>query len=165
MNPSTESQTPLAVFPDRATAESAHQALQNAGFSVDHLSLVAQDKAPSPPVEKIEAKRSAGGGAIAGAMFGAIAGLLLSVASTATLGTAAFGPLSNLVGMVLAGSAIGAAGGGTIAALMGASVYKSEFRQDYIEPGQYLIFAEGNTEEVARAKHVLEQQGYLSDTI
>lgn len=165
MNPSTESKIPLAVFPDRTRAESAHQALQNAGFPADHLSLVVQEKTPSPPVEKTEARQSAGGGAIAGAMFGAIAGLLLSVVSTATLGTASFGPISNLIGMVLAGSAIGAAGGGAIAALMGASVYKGESRQDYIEPAQYLIFAEGNTEEVARAKHVLEQQGYLSSKI
>lgn len=163
MNPSTESKTPLAVFPDRAMAEAAHHALQNAGFSVDHLSLVAQEKAPSPPVEKTEAKRSAGGGAIAGAMFGAIAGLLLSVASTATLGTAALGPISNLIGMVLAGSAIGAAGGGVIAALMGASVYQGESGLDYIEPVRYLVFAAGSTEEVARAKEVLEQQGYLTD--
>lgn len=163
MTQQTESPTPLAIFPDRPTAEAAHNALQEAGFSAEQLSLVTQDIAPSPPVEKTEAQRSAGGGAMAGAMFGALAGLLLSVVSTQTLGTAAWGATSNLIGMVLAGSGIGAVGGSAIAALMGASVYSGESRMDYINPVRYLVLAEGTTEELAKAKAVLEQRGYLTD--
>jgi predicted lipid-binding transport protein (Tim44 family) len=165
MTQPTESPTPIAIFPDRPTAEAAHHALQEAGFSTEQLSVVAQDIAPSPPVEKTEAKQSAKGGAMAGAMFGALAGLLLSVVSTQTLGTAAFGPIDNLIGMVLAGSGIGAIGGSAIAALMGASVYSGESRMDYINPMRYLVLAEGTEEELVKAKTVLEQQGYLTDKI
>jgi hypothetical protein len=163
MNQPTNSLTPLAIFPDRETAEAAYSTLQEAGFAAERLSVKSQDIAPSPPVEDTEAQRSAGGGAIAGAIFGALAGLLLSVVSTQTEGTAALGPLNNLIGVVLAGSGVGAAGGSLIAALMGASVYRGETRMDYIEPVRYIISAEGNSEELERAKAVLGEKGYVTD--
>jgi hypothetical protein len=156
-----DSPTPIAIFPDRPTAEAAYRSLQDAGFAADRLSVVSQDIAPSPPVPETEAQRSAKGGAMAGAMFGALAGLLLSVISTQTQGTAALAPLSNLVGMVLAGSAVGAVGGSAIAALMGASVYSGDSRMDYINPVRYVVLAAGNAEELEKAKAILGQDGYV----
>jgi hypothetical protein len=154
-------QQPIGLFGDLQTAETALNAVQEAGFSVENLSVMPQSLEPNPVIEDTEAKKSAGGGAIAGALSGAIGGLLFSYMSLNSPGTPDPQPISNAIGLVLAASGIGAAGGGLIAALSGAGVHKGAADPEYADLAHnYLVVAENTTpQDLAPIQEILRHCG------
>jgi uncharacterized membrane protein len=154
-------QNSLASFSDRFLAEAAVQTLESAGFAREHLAIVPESLNPEPAVKETEAISSAGSGAIAGTVFGCMAGLLLGfmkVAGADVDAVTGIDPLQVFIGMTLAGAGVGAAGGGLIAALSGASVRKDAVETLAKPTESYIIVAEQITpEQVIKAKQILGQ--------
>jgi hypothetical protein len=151
-------QSPVGLFSNLETAETALDTLQNAGFSADHLSLVPQSLEPDPAVKDTELVESAKPGAIAGSLFGAIGGLLLSFLGSAGSGVPTGLSLENTIGLVLIGSGLGAVAGGLLAAMAGANVPKAEVEHSDATH-HYLILAEGTSDRISQAKEILRQHG------
>jgi uncharacterized membrane protein len=155
-------QNSLASFSDRFLAEAAVQTLESAGFAREHLAIVPESISPEPAVKETEAISSAGSGAIAGTVFGCMAGLLLGFMKVAgadvNAAVTGIDPLQVFVGMTLAGAGVGAAGGGLIAALSGASVRKDAVETLAKPVESYIVVAEQITpEQVIQAKQILGQ--------
>jgi hypothetical protein len=154
------SQSILTGFRSAEAAEKAREQLLAAGFSPDRVSIQIQEISSEPPIAKTEAARSAKGGAIAGAVFGAfVSFLLVTVARSSpdSLPVVNFAPSQFLVGLI--GAVAGAFAGSLIAALAGANVPKADERSDR-ESLSYprLIMLEGTEEERIRAGKILEQK-------
>ncbi|MFN8636854.1 MAG: general stress protein [Chloroflexota bacterium] len=130
--------TVVAVFEDRDDAQDAINALRDAGFMADDISILARDRDTAGRLAEdtgTEAATGAATGALAGGLLGGVAGWLVGIGALAIPGVGpiiAAGPLAAALG----GAAIGAAGGGIIGALTGAGIpeeearyYDTEFRQ------------------------------------
>jgi len=141
----------VGVFDDRDDAQDAINALRDAGFLPDTISVLARDRDMAGAIADdtgTEAGAGAAAGAMAGGVLGGIAGWLVGIGALAIPGVGpiiAAGPLAATLG----GIAVGAAGGGIIGALTGAGVpeeearyYDEEFRRGGIvvsvnAPGRY----------------------------
>jgi hypothetical protein len=130
--------TVVAVFDDRTDAQDAINALRDAGFLADDISILARDRDDAGRLaEDTGASVAAGAatGALAGGLLGGVAGWLVGIGALAIPGVGpilAAGPLAAALG----GAAIGATGGGIIGALTGVGVpeedakyYDTEFRR------------------------------------
>jgi len=128
----------VAVFDDRDDAQDAINALRDAGFSADQISVLARDRDMAGRLAEdtgTEAGAGAATGAVAGGVLGGVAGWLIGIGALAIPGVGpiiAAGPLAAALG----GAALGAATGGIIGALTGAGVpedeakyYDEEFRR------------------------------------
>lgn len=159
----------VGIFPSRQDAESTLQALKNAGFPMDKVSVIAQNATADQPMAGAEVKDSnneqikggAGAGAVAGTATGGLMGLIGSLGVLAIPGV---GPAAE-VGIVLAntllGSGIGAAGGGLVGALIGWGVPEDQARyyNDRVSQGEYLVIVEGTEAEIHHAETILNQWG------
>src|SRR5688500_93593 len=120
--------TVVAVFHDRDDAQDAINALRDAGFMADDISILARDRDVSGKLADdtgTEAGAGAATGALAGGLLGGAAGWLVGIGALAIPGVGpiiAAGPLAAALG----GAALGAAGGGLIGALTGAGVPEDE---------------------------------------
>jgi uncharacterized membrane protein len=113
-----------STFRTRSDAEHAVTRLENIGVVEQQISLIAKEEtreklAPKHAETDLE-EEGAGGGAVAGGLFGALAGAALS-------GTALVIPGLNIIvagalATTLTGLATGAVAGGAIGALVGAGV-------------------------------------------
>lgn len=120
----------VAVFDDRDDAQDAINALRDAGFAAEDISVVARDRDTAGALAEetgTEAGAGAATGALAGGLLGGVAGWLVGIGALAIPGVGpivAAGPIAAALG----GAAIGAAGGGIIGALTGAGVPEEEAR-------------------------------------
>lgn len=149
----------VGQFSTKQLAETAVRALEEAGFERESISLMPRSLDPDPPSEETEAVSNAGSGAIAGTVFGALVGLLLSYISLTLPNSLEVEPVRHLIGFTLIGSGFGAAAGSVIAAVTGTYVSQGVAepeRRDLRE--QYLVFVEGNSEDQSRARNIVEQQ-------
>lgn len=122
--------TAVAVFDDRDDAQDAINALRDAGFAPDQISVLARNRDTAGQLAEdtgTEAGAGAATGAVAGGLLGGVAGWLIGIGALAIPGVGpiiAAGPLAAAIG----GAALGAATGGTIGALTGAGVPEDEAR-------------------------------------
>jgi hypothetical protein len=148
----------IGEFPDQAAAENALNALQEAGFSKERISIVPK----TPPVPATEAKRSGVRGAIAGALCGGLAGLTLSLMKIgAAGGIPQVDPLRNMLGLFLAGSLIGAVGMGLIGAMTGVNVRKDGVGAEAsaLIPNFVLFAKDLLPDELSQAKEIVQRSG------
>jgi len=130
--------TVVAVFEDRDDAQDAINALRDAGFMADDISILARDRDTAGQLAEdtgAEVAAGAATGALAGGLLGGVAGWLIGIGALAIPGVGpiiAAGPLAAALG----GAAIGATGGGIIGALTGVGIpedeakyYDTEFRR------------------------------------
>jgi len=130
--------TVVAVFNERDDAQDAINALRDAGFMAEDISILARDRDTAGRLAEdtgTEAATGAATGALAGGLLGGVAGWLVGIGALAIPGIGpiiAAGPLAAALG----GAAIGATTGGIIGALTGAGIpedearyYDTEFRQ------------------------------------
>jgi len=151
--------TVVAVFEDRDDAQDAINALRDAGFRADDISILARDRDTAGQLADdtgTEMATGAATGALAGGLLGGVAGWLVGIGALAIPGVGpiiAAGPLAAALG----GAAIGAAGGGIVGALTGmgipedeAKYYDEEFRR-----GGIVITAQarGRYDEARRILH------------
>jgi hypothetical protein len=122
--------TVVAVFDDRYDAQDAIDALRDAGFMADDISILARDRDTAGRLAEdtgAEVAAGAATGALAGGLLGGVAGWLVGIGALAIPGVGpivAAGPLAATLG----GAAIGATGGGIIGALTGVGVPEDEAR-------------------------------------
>jgi hypothetical protein len=122
--------TVVAVFDDRSDAQDAINALRDAGFMADDISILARDRDTAGRLAEdtgAEVAAGAATGALAGGLLGGVAGWLIGIGALAIPGIGpivAAGPLAAALG----GAAIGATGGGVIGALTGVGVPEDEAR-------------------------------------
>jgi hypothetical protein len=151
--------TVVAVFDDRDDAQDAINALRDAGFMADDISILARDRDVAGRLADdtgTEAAAGAATGALAGGLLGGVAGWLVGIGALAIPGVGpiiAAGPIAAALG----GAALGAAGGGIIGALTGAGVpedearyYDEEFRRGGIV---VTVQARGRYDEARRLLH------------
>jgi len=154
--------TVVAVFDERDDAQDAINALRDAGFMADDISILARDRDTAGRLAEdtgTEAATGAATGALAGGLLGGVAGWLVGIGALAIPGIGpiiAAGPLAAAIG----GAAIGATTGGIIGALTGAGVpedearyYDTEFRQGGIV---VTVQARGRYDE---ARSILRENG------
>ena len=122
--------TVVGVFHDRDDAQDAINALRDAGFAPDEISVLARDRDQAGALAEdtgTEAGAGAATGALTGGLLGGVAGWLIGIGALAIPGVGpiiAAGPIAAALG----GAALGAAGGGVIGALTGAGVPEDEAR-------------------------------------
>jgi hypothetical protein len=148
-----------AVFDDRDDAEDAVNALKDAGFRPEDISIVARDRSEAATMARdtgTEAGEGAATGAVAGGILGGLTGWLVGIGALAIPGVGpivAAGPLAA----ALTGAAVGAAGGGLIGALTGAGIPEEEahWYDERVRAGSWLVTvnAHGRYEEALRILH------------
>lgn len=160
---SNVNQTVAAVFDRAPDAEIAIQALQDAGFERNRISLVARNN-PSGPDASASQSRKTGSAAGAGAAVGGIAGLLTGLGALAIPG---MGPVfaAGPVAAALGSAAIGAAAGGLAGALISVNVPERDasYHAESVRRGDTLVTVEtDNSNEAERARAVLDRSGASS---
>ena len=154
--------TVVAVFDDRDDAQDAINALRDAGFMADDISILARDRDVAGRLADdtgTEAAAGAATGALAGGLLGGVAGWLIGIGALAIPG---IGPIiaAGPIAAALGGAALGAAGGGIIGALTGAGVPEDEARyyEDEFRRGGIVVTlqARGRYDE---ARRILQEYG------
>lgn len=150
----------VSTFLTQQAAETAEQALQAAGFSSEQITLTTQAIDPNPTIHESKARVSAGAGAVAGTLFGAIVGLLISVLGRDFPGLtpASFNqPSGFFLGVMLLTSGFGAAAGALLGGLSGVNAPKAGSDRERLSH-KYLLAVQGSDSDILRAEGILRQQ-------
>lgn len=161
----------VGVFSDRPTTASALQMLNDSGFSMDHVSVIAKDAdrqtaiAGQPVKDELTNQAESGGavGAVTGGILGGVTGLLVGLGTLAIPGVGPAllaGELATVMTTVVGGAA-GAAAGGLVGALVGLGIpeHRAKHYRDRVAQGDYLIMLKDTEPEIARAERTLKQAG------
>jgi len=160
----------VGVFPTRREAELALEELKNSGFSMDRVSVIAQDGDRQRDIADVEvedhdrvgnkADEGASAGALTGGALGGLTGLLVGLGALAIPG---IGPImlagagATALATTLAGGAIGAAAGSLVGALVGLGIpeERAKVYNDRVARGEYLVIVDGTDAEIAHAHKIL----------
>lgn len=162
----------VGVFNTRQEAEHALHELNNSGFPMNKISLIAKDADKQGDIEGVnvsdsvgnKADEGAGAGAVTGGILGGATGLLVGLGALAIPGVGPIvlaGEVATALATTLAGGAIGAAAGGLIGALIGLGIPEERARvyNDRVSRGHYLVLVDGSDAEIARAETILTGRG------
>ncbi len=154
-------QSVIGVYGNMSQAEDAVRALDQGGFPIEQISVVAQDLQSEKQVHGyVTAGDLATGAATTGAWMGGLFGLLVGAAFIWVPG---FGPLlvaGPLAAMLLGGiegALAGAAGGGLMGALVGWGVSDKHILkyEEHVKGGKYLVIVHGGNDQVIQAREIL----------
>jgi len=156
-------QTYSRLYDTYAAATSAVHALEAAGFSNDHISVVS-----SQAESVVHSETSEGSGAGAGASIGTIvgggAGLLAGLGALAIPGV---GPVVAAGWLVaaLTGAGAGAAAGGLLGSLTSAGVSEDDAHvyAEGVKRGGTLVSVRCDSSRMARAKEIMNSHGPVDD--
>ncbi len=165
---SVEHQRVVGIFAHRIDAEYAVEKLNNSGFSMNQISVVAID-AEDHQFGEIGMSNyvwykahdgTATCSMITGSMLGAIGGCLVGLGLIAVPGVAlvvAVGTSGTALVSTLAGAGIGLASGSLISALtkLGITSDRARVDSDRFLQGEYLVIVKGTPEEVRLAESIL----------
>ncbi len=158
----------IGVFSALEEAEQAVRRLDEHGFAIGNISIVASDLTSEREIRGfVSTGDLARQGAGIGGWIGGIFGLLMGAALIWVPG---FGPLlvaGPLAAMILAGvegAAVGVAGGGLLGGLIGLGVSREHVLkyEDHLRGGRYLVIAHGSPTEVSRAEDILRREPHLA---
>ena len=167
----------IGTFPTRSAAEQALHELRDSGFSMDRVSVVAQDSAQNDTIagagvrdrtdsDRTDNKADDGAkvGALSGGALGGLTGLLVGIGALAIPGIGPImlaGAAATALATTVAGSAIGAAAGSLLGGLLGMGVPENRARayNDRVSAGEYLVMVDGTDPEIARAEAILNHRG------
>ena len=157
------------LYHSRDEAQNAVQALKDAGYDMDRVSVIARDAdkiAGEETTEEIgnKADEGAATGALTGGALGGITGLLVGLGALAIPG---IGPIllagaeATAIATTLAGAGIGAAAGGLVGALIGLGIpeEKAKIYSDRVAQGSFLVMVTGTAAEIARAELIMRDHG------
>lgn len=158
----------VGVYGALDEAEAAVKRLNDDGFAIGKVSIVARDLTAERSIRGFVsvgdvAKQGAGFGGWFGGIFGVLVGAAL-------VWVPGFGPLlvaGPLAAMILGGiegAAVGVAGGGALGALVGWGVSREHILryEDHLQGGHYLVIAHGSPEDVATATDILSREPHLA---
>jgi len=162
----TLSHTVAGVFQSSSDAEKALNALKDAGFTPEQVSVVARDtRETQSMVERSDMAgaetKGAGTGALLGGLFGGAAGWLVGIGALAIPG---IGPVvaAGALATTLGGAAVGAVTGGLIGALVGAGIPEDDARgyEAHVSEGRILITAQATSSQQAQeARDAFDRYG------
>lgn len=124
--------TAIGLFLERESAEDAIDALDEAGFGPDEVSVLARREVVEDIVDDERgesAMESASVGALGGTALGGLVGLIAGASALVVPGIGpalAFGTWATVLGTTAAGAGIGAAYGGIVGALIGFGVAEEQ---------------------------------------
>src|SRR5919112_1176032 len=164
--PSTMGHTVVGVFDGQQDAEKALNALKDAGFTPDQVSVVAKDtRETQTMVERSDMggaeTTGIGTGALMGGLFGGAAGWLIGIGALAIPG---IGPIvaAGALATTLGGAAVGAVAGGLIGALVGAGIPEEDARgyeEDVRRGSMLLMVAAHDVRQAGQAQSIFAQRG------
>lgn len=162
----------VGVFNTRQEAERALHELNDSGFPMNKISIIAKDADKEDDIAGVDvsskvgnkADEGAGAGALTGGILGGATGLLVGLGALAIPGVGPVllaGEVATALATTLAGGAIGAAAGGLIGALIGLGIPEERARayNDRVSRGHYLVLVDGSDAEIARAETILTGRG------
>lgn len=157
------------LYYSRDEAEDAVHALQQAGYDMKQVSVIARDDdkvAGHENTEKVGNKADDGAtaGALTGGALGGITGLLVGLGALAIPG---IGPIllagaeATAIATTLAGAGIGAVAGGLVGALVGLGIpeEKAKIYSDRVGRGSFLVMVTGTAAEINRAADIMRHHG------
>lgn len=160
--------TVAGLFADRASAEQAIHALEDAGFTGDQIGVAMRDRtAQGVLIEEAQAAEGATAGALGGGLLGGLTGFLIGIGALAIPGfgpVVAGGVLASALGIAggtaLAGAGFGAAAGGIVGALMAVGIPEPEARhfETGFRAGRVLVTVEAGAR-VLEAMAILDRHG------
>jgi len=160
------SHTVAGVFHSPSDAEKALNALKDAGFTPEQVSVVAKDtRETQSMVERSDMAgaetKGIGTGALLGGLTGGIAGWLVGIGALAIPG---IGPVvaAGALATTLGGAAVGAVAGGLIGALVGAGIPEDDARsyETHVSEGRTLITAQAaSAQQAQEARDAFERHG------
>lgn len=154
----------FGIYATRTAVESGVDRLKKEGFSNSDISVLMPDKEGSQQFahdNSTKAPEGATTGAGAGVLVGGTLGWLVGIGSLAIPGVGPFIAAGPIVAL-LAGAGAGAAVGGITGGLIGLGIpeYEAKRYAGYVNDGGILISIHtGDTEQVKKAKLILEQTG------
>jgi hypothetical protein len=164
--PDTTSHTVAGVFNNPSDAEKALNALKDAGFTPDQVSVVAKDtRETQTMVERSDMAGAETSGVAAGAFLGGvtggIAGWLVGIGALAIPG---IGPIvaAGAIATTLGGAAVGAVAGGLLGALVGAGIPEDDARtyETHVSEGRILITVQAtNGQQAQEARDAFDRHG------
>lgn len=162
----------VGVFSTRQETEAALEALQDSGFPMETVSVIARDGNAKGDIAGVNVSRDAGNkadigaakGALAGGTLGGLTGLLVGVGALAIPGLGPIvlaGATATALATTLTGTAIGAVAGGLVGALIGLGIPEERARaySDRVSRGGYLVIVDGTENDIRRAEAVLSDRG------
>jgi hypothetical protein len=154
--------TVVGLFRDSNEAQAALQDLEGAGFTREHLNLVAYDGS-GQYTDVVRQEGELGSNTTKGAAAGGVAGMLIGLAAVAIPGV---GPIlaAGPIAAALAGAGVGAAAGGMLGALadMGIPGHEAKYYQEAIRRGGTLLVVNAGSEDMAeRAQATLDRHGAI----
>lgn len=172
----THNQRAVGVFSSHQEAENALSELQNAGFAMNQVSIIAKDADHLDQSNRIGETRvqdltetthvddGAKTGAAAGGAVGGLTGLLVGLGTLAIPGVGPImlaGAAATAIATTLAGGAIGAATGGLVGGLIGLGIPEERARayHEHVVRGNYLVIVDGTEAEILRAEAILKRRG------
>lgn len=154
----------FGVYNSRVATENGLTALQNAGFTSSDVSiLLPENLGPRELVTQKETKAPEGTatGAGSGAVIGGALGWLVGIGALAIPGLGPFiaaGPIMAALAGIGAGGVVGGIVGGLVG--LGIPEYEAKRYETRLRKGGILLSVHCDTsEEIKRAKHLLEQTG------
>ena len=154
----------FGIYKTRAQAERAVEALQQAGFRSDDISVLLPDQQSSEEFAHEKNTKTPEGttaGVAAGGAIGGTLGLLAGIGALAIPGLGPFIAAGPIMG-ALAGLGAGGAVGGLVGALVGMGIpeYEAKRYEGRVKDGGILLSVHAdNSDWVDRAKKILEQTG------
>ena len=172
----TTNRRAVGVFSSHKDAENALTELRNAGFSMNHVSVIAKDSERLEQSDRIGETRvqeltentqvdeGAKTGAATGGAVGGLTGLLVGLGTLAIPGVGPImlaGAAATAIATTLAGGAIGAAAGGLVGGLIGLGIPEDRARayHDHVVQGGYLVVVDGTEAEILQAETTLKHRG------
>jgi uncharacterized protein (TIGR02271 family) len=154
--------TVVGVFHEREDARQAIEALKDAGFAPDTISILSPDKQATQSMAEETGTHAGSGaatGAVAGGILGGLGGWLVGIGALAIPGLGPF-IAAGAFATALGGAAIGAGVGAIAGALVGMGVPKeeAEYYEGEVKSGRTLVTvrADGRYDE---AQRLLRQHG------
>jgi hypothetical protein len=154
----------FGIFKSRTQAEYCVDALMNAQFRADDISVLAPDQRTTKELateKNTKAPEGAATGATTGGVIGGTLGLLAGIGALAIPGVGPFIAAGPIMG-ALSGLGVGAAAGGLVGALVGMGIpeYEAKRYEGRVKDGGILVSVHcDNSEWVDRAKDILKQSG------
>lgn len=159
----------VGIFPNRENLQNTIQALKDANFDMERVSLLARNIEDVEGAKEItekqgnEAQEGAGIGASTGTVLGGVGGFLIGVGLLAIPGVGpilAAGAEIGALGSTLAGAGIGAATGGIVGALIGLGIpeEKAKVYNERIKAGDYLLMVSGSDDKVEQAASIMRDR-------
>jgi len=162
----------IGVFSRRSDVEQALHKLQQSGFPMDRVSVIAQNTDGNQNIAGAEVKEQVGDkadegatvGAVSGGVLGGLTGLLVGLGTLAIPGIGPImlaGATATALATTVAGAGIGAAAGSLVGALIGLGIpeERAKVYNQRVQQGHYLVVVDGTDAEIERARAIFSRFG------